>query len=196
MGPACTKCKIVKPRTFEFFYRQAATSDGFTSWCRVCDTEKSRNRKRQLRKSGWKPKYNAEKSKEYTAKYKAKNPELFRQKSAETERRRRKNPAYRASSAVGRRIRACLAARRTGSLRHLPYSGADLMLHLERQFHSGMSWNNYGTEWHIDHIVPVSSFPWSGEIDDAFKACWALSNLRPLTKFENLSKKDIRTHLL
>ena len=37
------------------------------------------------------------------------------------------------------------------------YSLEDLKLHLEKQFTNGMSWENYG-EWHIDHILPISSF--------------------------------------
>lgn len=72
---------------------------------------------------------------------------------------------------------------------------ADLRSHLERQFHKGMSWDNYG-KWQIDHITPVSSFKVASVYDDEFRACWALSNLRPLLAGDNASKRDRRTLLL
>lgn len=75
------------------------------------------------------------------------------------------------------------------------YSRQELMDHIERQFHDGMSWDNYG-EWHVDHITPLSSFCISGPEDPELKAAWALPNLRPLWAAENIRKKDKRVCLL
>lgn len=75
------------------------------------------------------------------------------------------------------------------------YKTSDLKRHIERQFIKGMSWENYG-KWHIDHIIPVASFKFETVDDDAFKACWSLTNLRPLWAAENIRKKDYRTHLI
>lgn len=58
-----------------------------------------------------------------------------------------------------------------------------------------MSWNNYG-EWHVDHIVPVASFSFASADDADFKACWAITNLRPLWADANMQKHDKRTHLI
>lgn len=77
----------------------------------------------------------------------------------------------------------------------LGYTADDLRQHLERQFAKGMSWDNYG-EWHVDHIVPVASFTFSSADDAEFKACWSLTNLRPLWAADNMSKKHKRTHLI
>ena len=52
-----------------------------------------------------------------------------------------------------------------------------------------MSWDNYG-EWHIDHILPDSSFYYVSTEDDEFKKCWALSNLQPLWAIDNLKKSN------
>jgi hypothetical protein len=68
--------------------------------------------------------------------------------------------------------------------------------HLERQFLKGMTWENFGTAWHIDHILPRSSFKFSTADDRDFKACWALTNLRPLWADQNFRKSNKRTHLL
>jgi hypothetical protein len=75
------------------------------------------------------------------------------------------------------------------------YTLSDLMQHLERQFVRGMSWDNRHL-WHIDHIVPLSSFQFTTPDCEGFKAAWALTNLRPLWSGDNLRKSARRTHLL
>lgn len=77
----------------------------------------------------------------------------------------------------------------------LGYSLYELMKHLERQFLNGMSWDNYG-KWHIDHIRPVTGFKYETVDDADFKACWALTNLRPLWAIDNLQKKNKRLLLV
>ena len=89
------------------------------------------------------------------------------------------------------------AGRGTGTaiMRFGGYTAADLHLHIARQFADGMSWDNMA-EWHIDHIVPKSAFSYSSPDDPEFKACWALTNLRPMWKRDNIKKAAQRTHLL
>ena len=77
----------------------------------------------------------------------------------------------------------------------VPYTLADLTVHLERQFLPGMTWANIGT-WHVDHIVPLKAFSFSTADDPEFRAAWALTNLRPLWAADNLKKQAARTHLL
>jgi 5-methylcytosine-specific restriction endonuclease McrA len=59
----------------------------------------------------------------------------------------------------------------------------ELKEHLEKQFFQGMSWGNYG-EWHIDHIIPLSSAKTEDEI---YKLCH-YTNLQPLWAEDNLRK--------
>jgi hypothetical protein len=68
------------------------------------------------------------------------------------------------------------------------YTLDELMRHLEKQFLKGMSWENYGPVWHIDHIRPVASFRAADPASDEFRACWALSNLQPLWAEANIKK--------
>lgn len=75
------------------------------------------------------------------------------------------------------------------------YSLDDLSRHLERQFAGRISWATMG-QWHIDHILPLSSFKYSSPHDADFKAAWALTNLRPLWAEDNLSKHAKRLTLL
>ena len=69
------------------------------------------------------------------------------------------------------------------------YSLDDLKLHLEKQFTNGMSWENYG-EWHIDHILPISSFNIQDYNDEYFQKCWSLENLQPMWAVENIKKSN------
>lgn len=54
-----------------------------------------------------------------------------------------------------------------------------------------MSWDNYGTYWELDHIIPRFKFYYESYDDEQFKQCWALSNLRPLTIKENRERDKI-----
>ena len=65
-------------------------------------------------------------------------------------------------------------------------SVGEFKLYLEVQFQPGMVWENYGVEWHIDHITPLSWFDLSDK-EQFSKACH-YSNLQPLWKDENFSK--------
>jgi hypothetical protein len=68
--------------------------------------------------------------------------------------------------------------------------------HIEKQFRKGMHWNNHGTVWHIDHIVPLSKF----DLTDAMQRKRAnhFTNLQPLYVHENMRKgnKIMQTHQL
>lgn len=73
----------------------------------------------------------------------------------------------------------------------VPWSLEDLIAHLESQFCTGMSWENYGRgegTWQIDHIKPRSSFVLTSATCKAFRQCWSLSNLRPLWSVDNMKK--------
>lgn len=68
------------------------------------------------------------------------------------------------------------------------YTTGELKQHLENNFQKGMSWENYGQAWNIDHIIPISAFNFKRLIDRDVKKCWALSNLQPLFVKENFKK--------
>jgi hypothetical protein len=63
-----------------------------------------------------------------------------------------------------------------------------LRQHLVSQFREGMTLENHGPVWHIDHIRPCASFDLSDKTQAA--ACFHYSNLQPLFEEENLAKSD------
>lgn len=72
--------------------------------------------------------------------------------------------------------------------RSLQLFGADIPViknYIEKQFKTGMNWDNRG-KWHIDHKKPISSFDLSNpkEQEKAFH----YTNLQPLWAIENLKK--------
>lgn len=73
-------------------------------------------------------------------------------------------------------------------LKYFDYTLDQLKRHIESQFDNKMSWDNYGSYWHIDHIIPQSILPYTSMEDDNFKKCWDLKNLRPLEKIANIKK--------
>ena len=132
-------------------------------------------------------------------KWREDNREHLRRYARADQRERRKSPKNRLHAIIGSRIRASLlggerkAGRSWETL--VGWTREELIVHLERQFVRGMSWENYG-KWHLDHIIPVSAFHFASSYDDEFMACWALTNLRPLWATENLRKGALRILLI
>jgi len=65
----------------------------------------------------------------------------------------------------------------------------EFVAHIERQFVSQMSWDNYGL-WHLDHIRPLASFDLSDR--DQFLEAAHFSNYQPLWAGDNLRKGSRR----
>jgi hypothetical protein len=59
---------------------------------------------------------------------------------------------------------------------------------LESNFAEGMTWDNYGTVWHVDHAMPCSVFDFT--IEENAKVCFNWSNLSPMIGSENISKSN------
>lgn len=68
---------------------------------------------------------------------------------------------------------------------------------LESRFRDGMSWKNYGSFWHVDHVVPCRWFDLSKP--EHQRACFHHSNLQPeyakhnITKVDNVRVDEIET---
>jgi len=130
--------------------------------------------------------------------YAAARPEQTRASGQRLHQRRQaSSPAYRLNRSIKSAMNISLnggkAGRRWSDL--VGYSREDLMAHLERQFTKGMNWTNYG-EWHVDHIVPLAAHEIDSAESEAFKAAWALTNLRPMWASDNIRKGPKRLLLL
>lgn len=84
------------------------------------------------------------------------------------------------------RIRATLKQKQTKTLSdYLGCSIADFKIHIEKQFSPDMNWDNHGTYWDIDHIVPIKyNNPSLNDMIDRFN----YTNTQPLEKELNRLK--------
>jgi len=180
--------------------------------CSVCETEKSisefRRVKAKTTKYGYsilrkcrscecatKKKADPERSKQYQREWRSR-PEVAERIRA-SRKRRESLPKRQLERRISKRMRENLRSGFEGGIWRdaLPYTVSDLKIHLERQFLPGMSWDNMA-DWHIDHIIPQSSFSYETTDNPEFQQCWALTNLRPMWASENISKGARRETLL
>lgn len=112
-----------------------------------------------------------------------------RHKVAEYQRRKRRTDALHALK-VDVRIRVWQLLKQKGpnkrksrALELIGCTWETLKEHIERQFAEGMSWENR-SEWHIDHIIPLSS----AKDEETLKSLFHYTNLQPLWATDNLRK--------
>jgi hypothetical protein len=67
----------------------------------------------------------------------------------------------------------------------------DLKHHIESQFNGGMTWDNWGSVWHLDHIYPLAAANLDNRTE--FLSVNNFRNLQPLSVKENLAKNDTVT---
>lgn len=98
----------------------------------------------------------------------------------------RENPMGAFIRATLRRLETAKSAERIQRYeREVGYTQAEFIKHIESKFKPGMNWGNR-SQWHIDHIKPLSVFLREGVTD--IRIINALSNLQPLWASENLEK--------
>lgn len=194
----CSRCKEEKQE--DEFYKSKSCHDGLHPQCKACkrvSDHRAYLKNAEKRKEAQRARYKktAEdqrvKARERYAR-RVSTPEgraALRERQRDWLRKRRENdPAFRMERSFSREVSRGINKGYRSWEKLVDYDLDDLCKHLELQFRDGMTWENYGTFWHIDHIMPRSSFRFTCASDEGFQACWALSNLRPLKAADNLSK--------
>jgi hypothetical protein len=213
------KCCICgKIKCFKEFHVSKITPFGVEALCKICKSEKGKNRylknpdhHKEICRSYYeehKEEHNArmiayindpehperkEKHRAGTKKYMKENRDKFRDREKTYKRKRLyENIKIRISHNISTYIRSSLNSSKNGCHWEtiVGYTLNELILHLESQFNDIMNWNNYGSYWQIDHIVPIAAFNYISYEDEAFKKCWSLKNLQPLPISINCSKGD------
>lgn len=203
----CSKCGIEKED--HCFEKQRAQ-------CKVCRAsyiaERAQLASSKIAKIKAQAKYaGTEKGKRTDRKYqqsnKGKKTRNFRQKQI-----RETNPTVKLRDIIRGSVNKALKrndASKNGNscLDYLPYTIEELKEYLESQFEPWMSWENHGKynaktwndldpatwTWQIDHKEPHSNFSYISMDDQAFKDCWALDNLQPLSAKQNVLDGANRT---
>jgi hypothetical protein len=103
--------------------------------------------------------------------------------------KRRENPYYALKEALKVRIFDVLkSSKKESTSKLIGCSSEELKRWIETNFNENISWDNYGTEWHLDHVIPIAFFDLIKE--DERYICFNWSNIRPLEKKANISKSD------
>lgn len=190
----CTKCGSSKPLTE--FNRNSASPGGYRPDCRVCQSARQKaygqaNKAKRRASSRSYYERTKEQSSSRSRAWIAANPEAYREINRRSKRKKLSTARGKIDRFLKDGIRASILhgskrGRRTFEL--LNYTAEDLIAHIEAQFEPGMTWDNYGPVWHIDHIDPLSAHNYETPDHIDFSRAWSLTNLRPLWAKDNLEK--------
>jgi hypothetical protein len=213
----CLQCKESKDESE--FYRDKNRSDGRYPYCITCQKIRKKqyyaeNRKSCIEKTRkWSldnPSKRCEQSKKWRianrvkANYSVKawrlrnkerkatsnrewaknNRDRINERGKRYDAKRRESAFYR----ISQNISSSMCAALKGNKKNLHLD--QLKTHLQKRFTPEMTWDNYGSYWHVDHKIPKSAFNFLSPIDIDFKKCWSLKNLQPLEAKENISKHN------
>jgi hypothetical protein len=188
----CKQCLLVKPLTD---FKALPKLNLHISFCRPCArvryNKKKVDRKYYLNnKDKWvarsqRPEVKLKK-KQAGKLYREKNKDILYKKQAEQQ---RINPLRRIPWLLRNRLRMAMKkkVKKGSAVRDLGCSIEEFKKYLESLFQPGMSWDNQGLYgWHIDHIIPLSSFDL--QCPEQVKIACNYKNLQPLWAQDNLSK--------
>ena len=196
MVKVCGRCKIEKD--YSMFYKNKCKKDGHQIYCKACSSKSnatSFKKHKEKRKVSQKLYVKANRSKinayvRQWARNKYHTDETYRKKTIRSsvayERRRLDTDVhYRMKQNVRQRMRQFLRGRCKSATteKMLGCTWEEFREHMRNQFVEGMTFDNYGSAWHIDHIVPCAAFTAEEQ-----RICWWYKNLQPLWAQDNQSK--------
>jgi hypothetical protein len=136
----------------------------------------------------WKPReWNSDKQKSAEKKYVQNNPDKLRIKWKKKGEKINNKIRDRLNHRISDAFKSIKSYKSNTTTTYIGCSIDYLKKWFEFHFNDKINWKNYG-EWHIDHVLPCSSFDLSKE-DEQYK-CFNWKNLRPCLKEENLQKGD------
>lgn len=124
---------------------------------------------------------------------KEKNHEYLPVKKQKIKEKRVNNPEFRLSEILRSKVHKMVKGSETSYKDLIGCDSAWFRKWIEYRFDEHMNWNNLGTYWQIDHILPISKF--NHKNPNESKICYHWTNLQPLHKTENRIKtNNIQLH--
>ena len=191
----CPTCDSWK--SLDGFNKQSSSWDKLCRMCRECNIEYKR-KKRETKKykekdEAYNKKYKESgRRKEKNQKWYEENKERIIQRMITYNKKKyHEDPYYKLTVTLrnrfGKTLREQLAKKSEKTLDILGCSIPFLMIHIEKQFEPGMTWDNHGLyTWHIDHKHACARFDLTDP--EQQKKCFHYTNLQPLWAKDNLSK--------
>jgi hypothetical protein len=189
MKKQCTKCLKKLPATAKYFHKR---TNGLRAICIECHKHKCKiYYQENLDKFIEYQDKNRDKILKRKKKYRQNNKKKIAAYKYQYHKYRYHNDIqYRLLHNCGNHIRKHLKEHKDSqrSVELLGCSINELKKHLESKFDTHMSWKNYGSYWHIDHIIPCSSFDFTKKTEQ--QKCFHYTNLQPLEAKENIRKSN------
>ncbi len=189
----CKTCQRELPKTEFYFHKQ---TNCYSSYCKLCDNNKSKQyRIKNKEKLNEYAKLYRICKKEYLKSwfknYRQKNKTIINKRNSKYIKDKCKTDSnFKLLKNIRWRTWSTLKNKQNSSINLLMCSLKQLKIHLEQQFKPGMTWNNYGSVWEIDHIIPCAFF--KDYIKDPVEQymCFRYQNLQPLFIKENSKKSN------
>lgn len=168
-------------------YQQLSDNDKKVRNKRLEELKKIRHAENPMIKARYRERINA---------WKRRHPEKNKESKIKSIKKRKANdPGFRVQCNLRHRLKEIMRKVKKGGTEHrnnlTGCSTRQLADHLESTFKHGMTWANYGTRWHVDHIIPCAAFD---QTDGKQRAqCWHWTNLRALDAKKNMEKSDTIT---
>lgn len=175
-------CKIcAMDQDITSFSKNKCNKDGYHNQCKTCSNLKEKERYKK----------NPEPIKTRNKVYRENNQEKVRtQRRSSQNKKLKSDPKTKITRNLRNRLWYALRNKGWDKTTHFTeYIGCsyeELLLHLENQFSSEMTWNNQGLLWEIDHILPLSL---SIDKEDMFNRCH-FTNLKPMLIADNRRKSN------
>jgi hypothetical protein len=189
----CKKCSEEKPLTE--YCKRKGEKDGLHRYCKGCMNGEFGSYYNTTRKYTGKDYYNQyrKENKEYFNTYS--NQHYHENKEMYREWNRNKSttdPIFRLKHSINANIninlKKYLQIKQDKSMNYLGTTMEQYCQYLEQQFTPEMNWDNYGSYWEIDHILPIDSFDLTNE--EQLYQCFNYTNTRPLHWLENKQKSN------
>ena len=176
----CPKCGEIKPK--EDFFKENKNPLGYAYKCKNC---KRKQQKEYMQTDAYKERISA-----YNKVYRQQESFIEYRKNYDRN-RAGLDPYYRLTKSLRNNVSKVVRrnSRRGKTLDLIGCSIDFFKQHLEKQFLPGMTWDNYGSEWQIDHIIPCSVFDLTSRW--LLFVCFNWRNTQPLWIKDNQIKRDV-----
>ena len=211
MEKICNKCGIEKD--VSLFYKRGGRGDGLSGYFHICKDCYKRNKRdseeSDFNKSDYMKRYreeNIDRLNKYQKKWRKENQEkiitqrrnYYEENKEEIKirnyeyckERKKRDPLYKLTLGIRSLIlisfKGQFTTKSKRTIEILGCSFEEFKIHLESQFDDEMNWENQGTYWHMDHIIPISS---AQSEEDVYRLNH-YTNFQPLFWIDNLKKSN------
>lgn len=192
--PTCNSWKELND-----FTKQSSSWDNLCRMCRNCFNQYKQNKRKtdlnyQQKELEYKKNYQLSgRKKEMSDKrYSENKEEIIKKQMVYNKKRYHEDMEYKMKTALRNRMNKCLKIKDikkcNSTIELIGCTPNFVKEYLKKKFTEEMSWQNHGTFWHIDHIIPISAFDLNNEKEQI--ACFHYTNLQPLSVTDNLVKSN------